>query len=342
MSAAAAGPRGGDGTPRDGTPDDAGTPRDAGPRDAGQRHPGLVGFRIAATASAGIDWSRLDETWALAGELGAFDAGWLSDHLSDAARERGGPAMEALTAAAALAHRVPGKWIGIAVLANTFRHPSIVAKAATVLDNATGGRFILGMGAGWHEGEHEAFGISLPPMAERFDRFESGVATVAALLSEAARTPPGVTRDDPFFPLRGATNEPPPVWPGGPPIWIGGQRRRGIALAVRHGDGWPMPGNRPGDVAYFSEKRDEIRRALDAAGRDPDAFTFAAQLSCGSTAAERREALAIGTSFVRAGAGHVILGLPASAAPNGLADMAREVAEPLAEAGWREGASSGR
>ncbi len=298
----------------------------------GPRRPGLLGFRIAASASAGVDWTRLDETWALAGELGTFHAGWLSDHLSDAARERGGPALEALTAAAALAHRVPGMWIGIAVLANTFRHPSLVAKAATVIDNATGGRFILGMGAGWHEGEHEAFGIPLPPIVERFDRFESGVATVATLLSDAARTPPGINRDDPYYPLRGATNEPPPVRPGGPPIWLGGQRRRGIALAVRYADGWPMPGNRPGDVAYFAEKRDEIRRALEAAGRDPDAFTFAAQLSCGTTVPERRAARATATAFVRAGAGHVILGLPAIAAPDGLVAVAREVAEPLAEA----------
>ena len=78
------------------------------------------------------------------------------------------------------------------------------------------------------------------------------------------------------------------------------------------------------------EKRDEIRRALEAAGRDPEAFTFAAQLSCGTTAAERRAALAVATAFVRAGAGHVILGLPASIAPHGLAEVAREVAEPLA------------
>lgn len=309
---------------------------------AGSRQPGLVGFRIAATAPGGVDWPRLDETWALAGELDAFEAGWLSDHLSDAARERGGPAVEALTAAAALAHRVRGKWIGIAVLANTFRHPSLVAKAATVLDNATGGRFILGMGAGWHEGEHEAFGIPLPPMAERFDRFESGVATVAALLSDAARTAPGITRDDPFYPLRDATNEPPPVRPSGPPIWLGGQRRRGIALAVRHADGWPMPGNRPGDVAYFAEKRDEILRALDAAGRDPEAFTFAAQLGCGTTASDRREALAVATAFARAGAGHVILGLPATAAPDGLVAISREVAEPLMASVGRDRASSGR
>jgi alkanesulfonate monooxygenase SsuD/methylene tetrahydromethanopterin reductase-like flavin-dependent oxidoreductase (luciferase family) len=293
------------------------------------RRPGLVGFRIAATEATGTDWGRLDETWALAGEIDALDAGWMSDHLSDANRPRGGPALESMTAAAALAHRVPGKWIGIAVLANTFRHPAIVAKAATVLDHATGGRFIVGIGAGWHQGEHDAFGIPLPPIAERFDRYESAVRTIAALFSDAARTAAGVRVDDPYYPLRDATNEPAPLRPGGPPIWLGGQRRRGIALAVRYADGWPMPGNRPGDVAYFAEKRDEIRRALAAAARDADDFAFAAQLSCGTTQADRAEALAVARRFVRAGANHVILGLPGSAAPEGLAAVAREVAEPL-------------
>ncbi|TAK02104.1 MAG: LLM class flavin-dependent oxidoreductase [Chloroflexota bacterium] len=295
----------------------------------GSRHPGLLGFRISPTESTGIDWTRLDETWALAGESQALDAGWLSDHLADASQERGGPSVESLTAAAALAHRVPGKWVGIAVVSGTFRHPALVAKAATVLDHATGGRFILGLGAGWHPGEHDAFGIALPPIVERFDRFERGVRTIAALLSDAARSEPGVTIDDPIFPLHRATNEPPPLCSGGPPLWIGAQRRRGIALAVRHAEGWPMPGNRPGDVAYFSERRDTIRRALAGGGRDPDAFTFAAQLSCGRTAAERAAALAVAERFVEAGANHVMLGLPAAAAPDGLADVVREVAEPL-------------
>ncbi len=296
-------------------------------------HPGLVGFRISATESAGLDWSRIDETWALAGGLSVFSAGWMSDHLSDASRERNGPAFESMTMAAALAHRVPGKWVGIVVLSNTFRHPAVLAKSATVLDNVTGGRFILGLGAGWHEGEHDALGIPLPPLPERFDRYESSLRVLTALFSDEARTPLGVSLDDPFHPLRNATNEPSPVRPGGPPIWLGGTRRRGIALAARFADGWPMPGNRPGDVDYFATKRDEIRRALEAAGRDPDAFTFAAQLSCGATPASRRAALGTSRAFVRAGANHVILGVPAGSAPDGLAAVVNEVAEPLAETG---------
>lgn len=293
-----------------------------------QRRPGLLGFRIAAS-TAPPDWQAVDAVWAAAGEAAAFDAGWMSDHLSDVSRDQGGAAFETVAMAGALAHRVPGMWIGVAVFSATFRHPALLAKSASVLDNATGGRFLLGLGAGWHEGEHRSFGIPLPPPAERFDRFESYVATVHALLSDEARREPGITREDPFFPLQGATNEPPPLRPGGPPIWLGGQRRRGIALAVRYADGWPMPGNQAGDVAYFAERRDVIRRALDEAGRDPDDFTFAGQISCGSSAAERRVALDVARQMLRAGAGHLILAVPGGGGPEALLRMAREVALPL-------------
>lgn len=295
--------------------------------------PGPVGFRIAATGNTGIDWPTLDATWRLAGELDAFDAGWLSDHLSDAGRPRGGPAFEAFTTAAALAHRVPGRWIGIAVVSATFRHPAVVAKAATVLDNATGGRFILGMGAGWHAGEHDAYGIDLPPLPERFDRFESAVRAVRALFSDAAATEEGVTLDDPIHPLRGATNLPPPVRAGGPQLWLGGQKRRGIAMAARWADGWPMPGNRPGDLDYFVSRRDALRAALVEAGRDPDAFSFAAQVLCDVDAAGLRAARASAIAFRKAGATHVILGIRAADAPDGLRAIAREVADAIRDAG---------
>jgi alkanesulfonate monooxygenase SsuD/methylene tetrahydromethanopterin reductase-like flavin-dependent oxidoreductase (luciferase family) len=294
--------------------------------------PGLVGFRLSATGSAGLEWQRLDETWALAGELDVFDAGWMSDHLSDASRERGGPAFESFTATAALARRVPGKWVGIAVVANTFRHPAVTAKAATVIDNVTGGRFILGMGAGWHAGEHDSYGIPLPPLPERYDLFESGLRALAALFSAAATEPDGVTLDDPIFPLRHAANLPPPVRPGGPPIWLGGQKRRGMALAARYASGWPLPGNRPGDVSYFSEKRAALRQALVAAGRDPETFSFAAQVACGTSPAELRAARETSLELVAAGATHVILGIAAASAPDGLRAVATDVAEPLMEA----------
>ena len=294
--------------------------------------PGLLGFRVAPNATQGIDWPALDAIWTMGGSLDVFSAGWLSDHLSDAAQERGGTAFESLTTAAALAHRMPGKWIGIAVLSNTFRHPAIVAKAATAIDNATGGRFILGLGAGWHEGEHRAFGIPLPPMADRFLRYESAVATLAALFSGAARRAPGVTRDDPFYPLQGATLEPPPMRDGGPALWLGGQRRRGIELAARYADGWIMPGTMSGRIEYFVDRRTEILRALDAQGRDPATFSFAGQVEVALDPAGLRGARELALGFARAGADHVTLGIEGRAGPDGVATMAREVAVPVADA----------
>jgi alkanesulfonate monooxygenase SsuD/methylene tetrahydromethanopterin reductase-like flavin-dependent oxidoreductase (luciferase family) len=292
--------------------------------------PGLLGFRITATASAGLDWPTLDAMWAAAGEAVVFDAGWMSDHLSDASHERGGVAFESFTSLAALAHRLPGRWLGVAVASATFRHPALLAKEATVLDNITGGRFILGLGSGWHEGEHDAFGIPLPPLPERFDLLESELRVLSALFGTDASAGRGANLDDPHFPLRDATMEPSPMRPGGPAVWLGGQKRRGIDLAARYAEGWPMPGNRPGDVEYFAAKRDQLRRALEAAGRDPHDFTFAGQLDAGATVASRREALETAGRFLASGANHLIIGVPAAAGPAGVAAMAREVAEPLA------------
>jgi alkanesulfonate monooxygenase SsuD/methylene tetrahydromethanopterin reductase-like flavin-dependent oxidoreductase (luciferase family) len=291
---------------------------------------GRIGFK---TSPQSVDWTTIDETWALAGELDAFDAGWLNDHLTDPRLDRGGSSWESLTIAAALARRVPGKWVGHAVLANTFRHPALLAKAATVLDHVTGGRFIVGLGAGWHEREHLDFGIPLPPLGARIDRLASAVDVLKALFSADAASDAGVSRPDPFYPLDGARNDPPPLTPGGPPIWLGGQKPRGIALAGRAGDGWLMPGDRAGDVEYLRVKRDEILRAIEAAGRDPSAFAFGALVAAGDDGGSRRASVESGRAFVAAGADHVVLAMPARGGPDLLRLLATEVAEPL-RAAW--------
>jgi alkanesulfonate monooxygenase SsuD/methylene tetrahydromethanopterin reductase-like flavin-dependent oxidoreductase (luciferase family) len=288
-----------------------------------------IGFK---TSPQGVDWPTLDATWARAGELEIFDSGWLNDHITDPSRERGGSSWEALTALTALVHRVPGLVVGHGVLSNTFRDPVVLAKAATVLDHATAGRFIVGLGAGWHEGEHRPFGIPLPPMPERFDRFESAVHVLRALFSEAAGHDPGVSRPDRFYPLDGATNLPAPFTPGGPPLWLGGQKRRGLALVARYGQGWMLPAIPIFDIAYFREKRERILAAMVEAGRDPAGFAFAAQVPTGTTTESRRAAVSGAMDFARAGATHLILGMPARLGPDGLSSVAREVAIPLRDA----------
>lgn len=285
------------------------------------------------TSPQAVDWPTLDGAWARIGEHDVFASVWMNDHLTDVSRERHGPSLEALTAMAALAHRVPGKWLGHGVLSATFRHPAVLAKAATVMDHVTGGRFIVGLGAGWHEGEHVPFGIPMPPMPERFDRFESAVHVLRALWSADAAAPPGVTRPDPFYPLAGATNEPPPRTPGGPPLYLGGQKRRGMALAAAVADGWLLPAvvalGQPSDLGYFSEKREALLAALDAIGRDPGTFQFVAQVPTGTTGADRRWALDQAREAVERGATTVILGMPPQLGAAGVDAVAREVAQPL-------------
>ena len=287
------------------------------------------------TSPQGVDWATLDGAWARIGEHEVFDSVWMNDHLTDVAQERHGPSFEALTAIAALVHRVPGKRVGHGVLSATFRHPAVLAKAATVMDHATDGRFIVGLGAGWHEGEHLPFGIPMPPMPERFDRFEATVHVLRALWSPAAAAPPGVTRPDPYYPLTEATNEPPPRTPGGPPLWLGGQRRRGIALAAAVADGWLLPAvvalGSPSDLDYFSEKHDALLAAMAEIGRDPATFEIAAQVPTGTTADDRRWALDQARDAVRRGATKVILGMPPRLGPAGVDDVARDVAVPLRE-----------
>ncbi len=261
-----------------------------------------------------------------------FDSGWLNDHIIDPRRERGGASFEAMTALAALAHLLPGKTVGHTVLAATFRHPSILAREALTLDHITGGRFVLGLGAGWHVGEHDAFGIELPPVGPRFDRFEASIQVLRALFSEAARTEPGVTLDAPPYRLDRATLEPAAIRPGGPPIWLGGQGPRGLRLAARYADGWNFASNLDGSTNGFVERRDALFRACEAIGRDPATLTLSTQIIIPDDPAGRREAIEWAMGYVRAGTTEILLTTPARNGAAGIRRLATEVAAPLRDA----------
>jgi alkanesulfonate monooxygenase SsuD/methylene tetrahydromethanopterin reductase-like flavin-dependent oxidoreductase (luciferase family) len=281
------------------------------------------------TSPQRVDWATLDATWRLAGELGGWDGAWMNDHLTDMDPDAPGPSLEALTTMATLVHHVPGVRVGHGVLSNTFRHPVLVAKAATVLDHATGGRFVLGLGAGWFEGEHEPYGIPLPPIGERIDRLASAVEVLQALFSSEAAAAPGVTLPDPFYPLTGAVNAPAPITPGGPPIYLGGQKARGIRLAAERAAGWLLTGTEAGDLPYFADRREAILRALDDAGRDPASFAIVGQVHTGPDAADRVRARGQAIAMAGAGATEMIVGIPASLGPRGLEDAHRDVLGPL-------------
>lgn len=281
-------------------------------------------------AQMGGSYAEMREAWLEADRLG-FDTAWGHDHLLNqndiALPEDEG--WTVLTALLAQSRRIRG---GLMVTANTFRHPSLLAKIATTVDRISNGRVEVGLGAGWFEEEHGPFGIELPPIGERISRMVSAVDTIQALFGPDAAGLPGVTRDDPYYPLKGATNLPAPLTPGGPPLFLGGQGPRGIRLAARAAQGWLLPGTEAGDDDYFRSKRDLIVGALEDAGRDPATFELVGQVFTGTDAPGRARALVQARRIVAAGATEIVLGMPAALGPAGLDDVHRDLLLPLRDA----------
>jgi alkanesulfonate monooxygenase SsuD/methylene tetrahydromethanopterin reductase-like flavin-dependent oxidoreductase (luciferase family) len=133
-----------------------------------------------------------------------------------------------LAMAAAATERIT---VGSFVLNVMNRHPAVVARMASTLQIASGGRLVLGVGIGGAPKEHAAYGIDFPAAPERVARLEEAVAVMRALWTGGP-----VTRDSPFYPLRDAVAFPTPVPP--PPIVVGGETAAGARLAGRIGDGW--------------------------------------------------------------------------------------------------------
>jgi alkanesulfonate monooxygenase SsuD/methylene tetrahydromethanopterin reductase-like flavin-dependent oxidoreductase (luciferase family) len=165
------------------------------------------------------------------------------------------PVLEAwttLTAAAMVTERLT---VGTFVANVMNRHPAVLARMAATLQEASGGRFTLGIGIGGHPAEHEAYGIDFPPPVERARHLEEAVAVLRALWSGGP-----VTRESDLYPLRDAHAYPVPTPP--PQILIGAGTPAGARLAARIGDGWAAESD------TFEQLLPQYLDGLDAAGRD--------------------------------------------------------------------------
>ena len=118
------------------------------------------------TPPQNTSWRELRETWA-AVEAAGFDTAWTFDHFYPIFADPAGPCLEGWTTLAALGALTPRLEIGVLVTGNTYRHPAVLAKMAATVDQITGGRLILGLGAAWFELEHAAYGIPFPAVGER-------------------------------------------------------------------------------------------------------------------------------------------------------------------------------
>jgi F420-dependent oxidoreductase-like protein len=157
--------------------------------------------------------------------------------------------------------------LGSMVSPMTFRHPSEFAKIVATVDRMSGGRIEVGMGAGWFEKEHVAYGLPFPPAKGRVDRLEESLEVCTRLWGDGM-----ATFDGQLFSLKDAPGHPKPVQRPHPPIIIGGGgKRRTPELAARFADEFNIFG---GDTSVFTERRQRVVDACGRLGRDPSSLRF--------------------------------------------------------------------
>src|SRR6266699_282636 len=194
-------------------------------------------------------------------ETDSFDSIWFADHLFY--RNPGEPTRgiwECWTMLAALAEATQRVEIGTLVLCNSFRHPAILAKMATTADEVSGGRLILGVGAGWNEPEYQAFGL---PFDHRVDRFEEALQIVGPLLHEG-----DVDFAGQYYQARNCDIVPRGPRSPGPPLLVGSERGpRMLKLTAQYADLWNT--GYMGKPETMAEPLAKIEAACREIGRDP-------------------------------------------------------------------------
>jgi F420-dependent oxidoreductase-like protein len=250
-------------------------------------------LRIFTEPQQGASYGTLRSVAKAAEDLG-FDAFFRSDHYLRMGSGSGEPGpTDAWATLAALAVETSTIRLGTLVTAATFRLPGPLAVTVAQVDEMSGGRVEFGLGTGWYDGEHRAYGIPFPPLKERFDRFEEQLAIITGLWS----TPVGQTfsYDGGYYSLTDSPALPKPVQrPKVPVIIGGGGARRTPALAARYADEFNAAFRPAPDAAAAFER---VRGACAADGRDPSSMIFstAQVVCCGKDDAElARRAAAIG------------------------------------------------
>jgi len=260
-------------------------------------------------------WAQLRDLWLAADQIELFESAWNWDHFYPLTGDLTGPNFEGWTMLAALAEATSRIRIGCQVTGMIYRHPAVLANMAATTDIIADGRLELGLGAGWNQMECDAYGIDLPPLRERFDRFDEGVEAVARLLSQTTTTMKGA-----YITLTEARCEPKPVQRPYPPIVIGG---RGKTRTLRTTARWAQQWNAlTADPADWLSLREILLGHCAAIGRDPAEITCSINVRLDS-ADEIGQAADTVAGYAEAGADLAILGLPLTATP--------ELLEPLAD-----------
>jgi F420-dependent oxidoreductase-like protein len=225
-----------------------------------------VGLQYAGYSFPGVTDGKLFQKVvdiAQAAETAGFDSLWTMDHVHQIASvgEADEPILEAYTTLAALAAVTSTASLGVLVSCTSFRNPALLAKMVTTIDIISGGRAVLGIGAGWHEEETHAYGMDfLVSPRERLAQLDEAVRICRAMFTEHAPRISGT-----YYRVDEPLNVPGPLNPDGPPVLIGGGGERVlIPLAARLGDAC----NFFGGPATVRHKIEVLERACAAVGRD--------------------------------------------------------------------------
>jgi F420-dependent oxidoreductase-like protein len=232
----------------------------------------MLEIAIMIEGQNGLTWPRWQKIVRKVEELG-FVGLYRSDHFTSA-NPPDQDSLELWVSLTWLAANTSRIEFGPMVTPFSFRHPAFTARMATAVDDLSGGRLTLGLGAGWQEREHHLFGFDLLDKKNRFARFEEGLECVRRLL----QTDEPVEFDGEFFQLRGAQVLPHPQRPGGPRILVGGNGLiRTLALAARYADEWNANFILP---SQFKEANHHLDELLAAVGQSPDHIRRSMMTGC--------------------------------------------------------------
>jgi F420-dependent oxidoreductase-like protein len=212
---------------------------------------------------AGLQNTSMENLRALWRRIEGLGFGWISiwDHFYSATLGDDPECLEAVATHAALACDTTRVRCGSLVYSVGYRHPAVLANAICTIDQLSGGRADLGLGAGWSQIEYDAYGIPFPAVKVRMDQLEEAVQCVRGLLRQEV-----TDFDGTWFQLRQARCVPKPVQPE-LPIWIGGAgERRTLRIAAKYADGWNVAFV---DPDTFARKRKVLHEHCNAVGRDP-------------------------------------------------------------------------
>jgi F420-dependent oxidoreductase-like protein len=263
--------------------------------------------------------AQIEEHWRFAEETG-WDSAWAFDHFFSLGASETDQTLEGWTLLAGMAAKTQRVRIGLMVSGNTYRNPAVLAKQAVTVDHLSNGRLILGMGAGWQEREHAAYGIPFPSARERVDRFGEALELIRLLETQERTTFHGT-----YYTLDNAPFEPKPVH-GHMPVMVGTAGKRMLRHVARYADYWDG-GENP---QRFAENAALLQQYCSEIGRNLDEIRFT--ISAYNRPLESVDAFrAHVVEYARIGVRTFLFNTPFSALPPLFTELAERVIPELRE-----------